>query len=352
MASDDWAVVVGISAYPDLAPPALNGPENDAKSVAVWLRSPTGGNVPKRQIQLILSSDYRQPFADVYSAKPTGQKVQEAIGRLHQIGRQNKDAGKPETVGRRLYLYLAGHGFAPSDDQTALLSANANRTDIGPGYHILGPYNADWFARAGYFSEIVLIMDCCRETYTAPSLNKPYGVMINRKKLDGVRRFHAFATQWSGLSRERLMADGVVRGIFTTALLAGLKGAASVSGKVTTVTLRDYLYSDMIKFLSPGDLLNPDVPKEPDIPQYGKEWDLVEAPPLQTNVTIRVPAIDVGRQVQIRGGDYQIVASGLATANGFGAPLATGSYLAEIVGGSVGSQAFKVFSADAFSVQL
>lgn len=352
MGRDDWAIVVGISTYPELAPNPLNGPENDARAVAAWLRSPTGGDVPAKQLRLILSSDYRQPFAAGEDAKPSGEKVQEAIKKLHRIARANKKAGKPEGIGRRLYLYLAGHGFAPADDQTALLAANASRTDIGPPFHILGQYNADWFSRAGYFAEVVLIMDCCRETYEAPALNKPYGKVLNQPKWQKARRFHAFATQWAGLSRERPMADGVVRGIFTTALLTGLTGAASVGGKVTTVTLHNYLYSDMREFLSPADRENPDVPNEPDVRLYGKEWDLVTAPTLQATATVHVPVADVGREVRIRGGDTEIVASGTATANGFEVPLATGAYLAEVVGGSAGSKTFKVYSADDVTIQL
>lgn len=352
MAKDDWAIVVGISSYPDLAPAALNGPENDARAVAEWLRSATGGAVPAKQLRLILSSDYEQPFAAGYDAKPTGEKVQDAITKLHLVARKNKNAGKPEAVGRRLYMYLAGHGFAPADDQTALLAANANRTDIGPPYHILGQYNAEWFARAGFFAEVVLIMDCCRETYGAPALNKPYGLVLNQPKSKKVRRFHAFATQWAGLSRERQMSDGVVRGIFTTALLTGLSGAASVNGRVTTVSLQNYLYNDMIEFLSPADRENEDVPKEPDVPLYGTEWELVSAPPLQTKVTIQVPQADVGREVRIRGGQLEVIAAGPATAKGFGAPLPAGLYLAEVVGGTASSQPFKVYSADDVTVQL
>jgi len=352
VARDDWAIVVGISTYPDLAPPVLSGPENDATAVASWLRSPTGGDVPARHLRLILSSDYQQPFADGYDAKPTGEKVQEAITKLHRMALQKKKAGKPQTIGRRLYLYFAGHGFAPADDQTALIAANANRIDIGSPFHVLGQYNAEWFARAAYFAEIVLVMDCCRETFIAPSQHKPYGPVLNLPKSRNVRRFHAFATQWAGLSRERPMADGVVRGIFTTALLTGLTGAASIGGKVTTVTLRNYLYSDMQEFLSPADRMNDDVPKEPDIPLYGTEWELVTAPPLQTNVTIHVPVADVGREVRVRGGDFEIVASGTAAVHGFSVPLAAGNYLAEVVGGTTGSMNFKVYSADDVTVQL
>jgi hypothetical protein len=58
--------------------------------------------------------------------------------------------GDGAVVGRRLYLYFAGHGFAPTDTETALLMANATRTR--GGHHIPGRSYAEWFYRAGYFN--------------------------------------------------------------------------------------------------------------------------------------------------------------------------------------------------------
>lgn len=354
MGAEDHAIVVGITAYPALFPDALNGPENDARAFAEWLRSPAGGAVPAGHVTLIRTSQFRRPFRG--EPKPTGERVQSAIENLHRIAETNAQAGRAAVVGRRLYLYFAGHGFAPREDQTALLGANANPGSgkIGSGFHILGQYNADWLAWSGYFSEIVLVMDCCRETYNTPGLNMPYGSLLDLPRAKSARRFHAFATQWAGLSREHQMGDGVVRGIFTTALLAGLNGAAaSLDGKVTTYTLREYLLNEMTSFLTPAERDDPDVPKEPDVPLYGREWTLVEVLPTEVWVTVAVPPPVIGSMVQIRDAGLAVVQTGIAAAAGLRlGPLRTGTYVAEAVGANVQPQSFRVFNADDVHVQL
>jgi hypothetical protein len=176
MNSEDWAIIVGVQCYPELED--LGGPENDARAFKNWARSPRGGNVPSQNVELIVTSQFRPPFSSVDLARPTAERVHQAFEKLQNIANANAARGLSRRVGRRLYIYMAGHGFAPRDDQTALLMANATRVRIGPGYHILGQYNADWFFKAGYFDEIALFMDCCRELYTAPALDMPYGEVI------------------------------------------------------------------------------------------------------------------------------------------------------------------------------
>src|SRR5713226_2019709 len=155
VAADDRAIVVGISRYPALGD--LAGPENDAKAFDAWLRSASGGDVPGDNIDRILSSDF-PPCQNAVSAKPTAEAVKEAIDKLHFIGESGG-----AYVGRRLYLFMAGHGFAPSYTDAALLMANAaiNRT----GHHFPGRPYADWFRESAFFKEVVLLMDCCGENY-------------------------------------------------------------------------------------------------------------------------------------------------------------------------------------------
>ena len=86
--------------------------------------------------------------------------------------------GRPRgRLGRRLYIYMAGHGIAPGENQTALLMANANydKRRYGTGYHVIGEYVAGWVADAHYFDEILLFMDCCREIQAVPAPNMPWG---------------------------------------------------------------------------------------------------------------------------------------------------------------------------------
>lgn len=58
-----------------------------------------------------------------------------------------------------------------------------------------------------------------------------------------VKRFYAYATRWSLLTREMMDSGGRTRGVFTRALLEGLKGAAHEPGsqQITTASLKKYL---------------------------------------------------------------------------------------------------------------
>lgn len=268
MAENDFAVVVGIGSYALLDP--LKGPEADAKAFKDWLVDSRGGQVPEAQIQMIFSSDPAVAAAAPGKPHPTVIEVQSALENIQNIADANMKAGKGRRVGRRLYLYLAGHGFSPVAEQTGLLMANAAPSRAGATYHILGQYNAGWFYRAGYFDEICLFMDCCREVYTATSLNFTWPDEVDPTAVDRCRFFYGFGTKWSQTSRERAMPpDDQVRGVFTTALLAGLRGAAvepgDASGRITAESLEAYLIGYMKEFLSPDDRASPDVPKEPDI---------------------------------------------------------------------------------------
>jgi hypothetical protein len=262
MGEDDWAIVVGIWTYPDLG--NLTGPQNDAKAFADWVRSPAGGAVPENHLRLILSSDFA-PADSASLAEPTPGRVEALFDELDDIAQRNKDRMEGLRVGRRLYLYMAGHGCAPILDESVLLMANATRRRAG--YHIPGKPWANWFYRAGYFDEILLFMDCCRENYPQAPLNVPsYIDVTSPDAVDRGRRLFAFGTKWSRLARERPMADGTVRGVFTVALLEGLKGAAAEpDGRVTASSLAGYLQTNMKTFLTEIDRADPGIPKAPDV---------------------------------------------------------------------------------------
>src|SRR5579862_2991487 len=265
MAADDWAIVVGVWLYPALD--NLRGPENDAVAFAEWLKDPDGGDIRtkrKTQIQLILSSDFHPPFAGADVAKPTRDGIERAFDRLEREAQKSQKKNKGLRVGRRLYLYFAGHGFAPMREEAALLTANATPSNLR--YHVAGRAWANWFHKANYFDEIVLFMDCCQNSYSNSPINPVgYGDITGPKV--GLR-FFGFGTKWSKVSWERAMLDGKVHGVFTTALLNGLKGAAADpnTGIVNGKALREYLLNYMREFLSPEDRQNPDVSPEPDIP--------------------------------------------------------------------------------------
>ena len=208
MAANDRTIVVGVKDYPSLG--NLDGPENDARDFEAWLLDPTGGGVPQGNIKRILSSDF-VATANPLDAEPTTVRLQRAFDGLYDLGEAN--GGK---AGRRLYVYLAGHGVAPSLEDAALLMANAARGRSG--YHISGRTYANWFRQSAFFDEIVLFMDCCRENSARagvqPSPYDPLSAPVPAHHLYG------FATEWSRASRERpIGAGGQIQGLFTIALL-------------------------------------------------------------------------------------------------------------------------------------
>ena len=312
----DWAIVVGVEVYPDPSfGNSLRAPENDAKSFRDWLVSESGGNLLKSHVKLILSSDYRQPFRDARRAKPTAARITDEFKKLDAIAEENQRKGQGSKVGRRLYLYFAGHGCAPrnpNEDEALLLTANA--TGIALGENIPGKNYADWYRSSGYFKEVLLFMDCCRDVLAAAPINGiPNKPIIGPAALDQGRAFFGFATKWSRKAREKPFNDRW-QGVFTTALLTGLAGAAAdpKDGRITTASLKDYLYNSWLEFLSPQDLADPEVPKEPEVwyrPQDDRgNFEIAKVAVPTFPVTISLPAGLQGRTIEIMDHEFQVVA--------------------------------------------
>jgi len=134
----DFALVVGINqyAYPDYLE-ALNGPKNDVRRFIQWLKSPAGGNVPEGNfVPYLLVSD------DVGS-RPKWGDIVDAVGKLRDLSR-----GGETRIGRRLYIFLAGHGVGPDLDDTGLLTVEAK--DDRP-YYIEGRQCANLFRGQALF---------------------------------------------------------------------------------------------------------------------------------------------------------------------------------------------------------
>jgi hypothetical protein len=330
MSDTDCAIVVGVWLYPGLT--NLSGPENDAVAFADWLRRPGPGDVPPARVKLILSSDFARP-GSVVDAMPTRDRIEAAFDGLEGLAQENKAQGKGLRVGRRLYLYFAGHGFAPLMDESALLMANATQRTVR--YHIAGKSWANWFYKAAYFDEVVLFMDCCRENYPSSPINPVgYGEITGASQ---AKRFFGFGTKWRKVSWERQMPDGKTHGVFTTALLSGLRGAAAdtKTGLVTASSLRNYLLNRMKDFLSSQDLQNPDIEKEPDVNDPDNAGDTMvfaQVTPPKYPVNIKLPAGSEGRTINVLDSSFRVVDSTIATGPACTVPLTRGTYMVEIAG--------------------
>src|SRR6185295_13614089 len=136
MAQNDYAVVVGISTYPDLG--SLGGPAKDALDFYAWLLAADGGNVPKAQIAKIVSPEYPN-IPQVLEVKPQIGEVENAFQKIAMDLRNGQQAD-------RLYVYLAGHGFSKEVGEAAVLMANAVK-GLTTNLHIAGRAYAERFSK-------------------------------------------------------------------------------------------------------------------------------------------------------------------------------------------------------------
>lgn len=320
MNPDDYAIIIGLGRYPGLT--NLEGPENDARAFCQWVVSPDGGGVPNdaQHVQCILSSNYNPGSFEVWDALPIVSQIESVFRKLHAVHLQNIDKKGTPRIGRRLYIYMAGHGIAPSSSgevnqyESALLMANVSPFSFGPTFQIPGAYTATWFGLNDCFEEIFLFMDCCRGVEWVPGINAFLPAQGDSTK---AKRCYAFSTKWSQNAREKPMPDeaGNVRGIFTKTLLMGLSGGAAHAnpanpkeGVITVSSLKSFLYANMEKvanqFSVNGaahangnlDLSDEEEVQEPDIDYWprkneGRDIVLKTLPTLpKFPVTVRPPA--------------------------------------------------------------
>lgn len=255
----DYAIVVGISQYPHLT--SLLGPERDADDFYVWLKATDGGDVPAPNITRIVSSAFKDDPA-YENGTPTAELIETAFWNLVSKGR--KEGGR---LGRRLYIYFSGHGISPerSYDDAALLTANARS---GLGYHIMGGMYANAIKMEGFFEEVLLFMDCCRDAQLTLSIRPPPWTWSDTQRGSLARSCYAYATRYGLKAREKpFLGDQLVdpgtpgaewRGVFTVALLEALKGhKVNAAGEVTTETVREHVENRLLHLLTDDEYVPP-----------------------------------------------------------------------------------------------
>ncbi len=244
----DYALVVGINKYADEGfLEALNGPKNDVQHFVDWLESPAGGNV----ILCLLVSD------DLGKTPKSGDIV-EAVKKLLVLSQ-----GGEVRIGRRLYIFLAGHGVGPDLDDAGLLTAEA--TEDAPTY-VEGRRYANLFRGRAVFDEVVLIMDCCRDfDGELPDSVFPFKRKVDAGGAHKVKHFYAYATGFGKAAREKDFG-AEVHGIFSHVLIDGLKGGAvDGEGRITGPSLERYVKKQVKKLLPPGTDQVPDIRCDPDL---------------------------------------------------------------------------------------
>jgi hypothetical protein len=239
--SDDFAVVIGISHYPFLG--NIAGPEDDAKAVADWLMDSLGGGLPRNHVMLLTSDAAAKPGKK--NARPTIHDVNEAFEWVMKDRTQRQ-----ERIGRRLYIYLAGHGYGVNQPEPALLMADASfKTEE---HSIDASAYADSFLHTGMFKEVVLFADCALTTHQGRPSAPPWATASVISLPPGTQSFYA-SNSLRIDAHTPLTGDEIKpQGLLTQALLEGLRGGAvGADGRITSATLGDYM-SDRLTLISEG----------------------------------------------------------------------------------------------------
>ena len=223
----DWALVVGIDRYPKAGVDPLRGAVRDAERFHDWATRREGGAVDPARAMLLTSPGEEEPGA---IPRPMLAEIVAFFDRLaYEL------AGAP---GRRLYIYLSGHGISPSGQQAvrnaALLMANAVKPNLL--HNFPGNIWAEGIRSAALFREVVLFMDCCRDLQNnAPLMPHMFGEPVEDSK--DCDLFEAYATQWASKARERAFPPhNDLQGVFTHALLTVLD-----AGRMSAAVLRESL---------------------------------------------------------------------------------------------------------------
>lgn len=224
MAEKDYALIVAINKYmhSDIWGP-LQGPVHDAEKFEEWLLEI--GEVPAAHIVKIVRDDGRSPtFSDL----------------MIVTNDLRHRAGVDEPIGRRLYIYLAGHGLesiqqAVRESLLVTAEADENMQMVYSGHRAL-----NYFITAALFEEVILFMDCCRHVDRfAASPTWAIDVDYDQAAVSAHTGI-ALATK-VGLDAREKKIDGVVQGVFTHALLKALHEAVDGRGRITGASLTQSL---------------------------------------------------------------------------------------------------------------
>jgi uncharacterized caspase-like protein len=247
-----FALVIGIDDYSSGQYRSLQGACADAAGFYDWLRDPAGGNVPPENIAFF-TNPAREASVDPprsVSVEPTWSSVRRALAEW--VSRSQRTQ---LPIGSRLYIYLAGHGYNHrdrTDDVYLLLTVYPDTSaDAFPGTG-----SGEWFRVRAMFDQILVVMDCCRDrevsvTTTPLALGEAGG--IDGREPGDVRFLFSYGTEFGRASREQCFNGGPPQGVFTKALIEGLRGAAvDSSGAVTCSSLTQYLAAQVPKLAPRG----------------------------------------------------------------------------------------------------
>lgn len=287
----DFAVVVGINTYQDTkAFKDLEGPANDAEELIAWLKDPNGGGIPEANIDpfVKLSCSTRE--------RPTASEISSLLRDLF-----TRDHAEDQPIGRRLYVFLAGHGFTNSL-ALSLLHAVDTRRDA-PAF-VSGTQWLDCFQERALFDELVLCMDCCRDY--EPNFDPPGRPCTNRLDPAGnaVKRLYLLATG-IGKGAYEQQFNGKVHGMFSRALIDALREEAiDGDGRMTAANIANCVSERLRPAAAAGLNVFPD-------PFFTNDFVLFDnLSPRRTTVKLRL--LDSANTLKVFAGDDRRLANPIA----------------------------------------
>lgn len=314
--SDALAVVVGIDHYPDQMLGGLDGAVNDAEEFCAWLQTAGAGSLvydPQDEdateiYKVVTTARGPNPL----NARPMLSDVEQALDFVRYKSEQRLTEWEQGngTPYKRLYLFFAGHGIGPDIEQAALLMANA-----GVGrfrYYLQGRPYANYFRERASFDEVLLFMDCCRDSY--PFL-AAQGIKWEPPTPSGrdTNHCYGFATKWSKKARETNVG-GKPRGFFSAALMEALKGsAADASGVVRARDIAGYVRTRVKALVKQAEaktkkkleIQRPDFSFPDDNPMVVVDYGAAAAPQLLTRANVALTPAETGAPLQVLDGELK-----------------------------------------------
>jgi hypothetical protein len=249
LAADDHAILVAISKYRDDARyPDLEGPLNDYQSFHDWLLDENGGDVPDTNIHFVVTDEI---FASMPTPRPeNAADLEWEPSKKAFTKKMEKVIQHPQTgayvarPGARLYMYFAGHGF--SSDWESLQSAALVPADVFGSQmdDIPGTVYMEGIRKMALYSEIVLIMDCCRTLMRTGTYSVNVFRPFTSDEQENVSVLSAYAVPKDGSAQERILPEAGNKpvGLLTHSFLRAIKEVPpDILGQVSDNAIDQYL---------------------------------------------------------------------------------------------------------------
>ena len=241
--AEDWALSVGIGAYVESSGlETLPGALRDAQRFHDWVTRADGGNVPDAQQQLLLSPAVQ----DEEDVQPEYEILKKFLERIIESAAESQQRGDGLRAGRRLYLYLSGHGLALGGNapnemaKSVLLMGDARPPLICT--HFAGTLCADLFRRGRIFDEVILVMDSCRTKLHSVMPQYPPFSVGDVGESRWASFLYGFAAA-NGKAAREIEVEGEPAGLFTSKLLELLEDISL--RPLTAAQLAGRLFSDL-----------------------------------------------------------------------------------------------------------